>query len=166
MAENLLHVSRARWHVVCTSFRHRIPMELLLNAVWVTTLVWLMTNGDRVPVPATRRATPYHNFLRLALHACVLAILFPVISLSDDLNWVRRFSSNPLRHSKHHKHHSRTIVDDSALDSSSTPALVLPDGGPLQKGVVGRVESARFDFVGSSAAIDTPSRSPPSNLNT
>ncbi len=56
-------------------------MELLLNAVWVV----LATMAATLWLSAWRRRSRSHPLLGLLAVACVFALLFPVISMSDDL---------------------------------------------------------------------------------
>src|SRR5689334_7337401 len=125
-----------------------------------------MTNDNRVAILASFSTAQRRNVARFALYACTLAILFPIISVSDDLTSGRRFSANPLRHSKHPNHLPLTIADDSAYDAGSISILVLPDRGLCPARAVGQVDPPRFDAVDATAVIHALSRSPPSNFNT
>lgn len=63
-------------------------MELLLNLFWVMLALpaaWLLKN-KAVPVQASLRFTRLRPLL---LMACVLTLLFPVVSASDDLHAMR-----------------------------------------------------------------------------
>jgi hypothetical protein len=63
-------------------------MELLLNLFWLTLALpaaWLLKN-KAVPAPKSLRITRFRPFL---LMACVLTLLFPVVSASDDLHAMR-----------------------------------------------------------------------------
>ena len=62
-------------------------MELLLNLVWVLMALpayWLWRRDDEARL--ARRVTPLQCLLALG---CVLVLLFPVISASDDLHAMR-----------------------------------------------------------------------------
>ncbi len=56
-------------------------MELLLNAVWV----FLAATAVSLWLVAWRRRSRSHPLLGLLAVGCLLALLFPVISISDDL---------------------------------------------------------------------------------
>jgi hypothetical protein len=63
-------------------------MELLLNLFWLTLALpaaWLLKN-KAVPAPKSLKITRLRPFL---LMACVLTLLFPVVSASDDLHAMR-----------------------------------------------------------------------------
>ena len=63
-------------------------MELLLNLFWLMLALpaaWLLKN-KAVPAPQSLRITRLRPFL---LMACVLTLLFPVVSASDDLHAMR-----------------------------------------------------------------------------
>jgi hypothetical protein len=60
-------------------------MELLLNLLWLTLAIPALLVWRRIPVGARNFRAPrrLHAFLILS---CLLALLFPVISASDDLH--------------------------------------------------------------------------------
>jgi hypothetical protein len=63
-------------------------MELLLNLFWLTLALpaaWLLKN-KAVPAPKSLKIARLRPFL---LMACVLTLLFPVVSASDDLHAMR-----------------------------------------------------------------------------
>lgn len=62
-------------------------MELLLNLLWVLLVMpafWLWCYSRTAP--ERRKASPFHCLLALT---CLLVILFPVISATDDLHAMR-----------------------------------------------------------------------------
>jgi len=94
-------------------------MELLLNILWLLlalpAIYWL-----RQPA-CTQKSLPFGRFRAFLLLGCVLVLLFPVVSASDDLHAIRSEmeESNP----------SKRVVRQSAGDKSVTAAL--HSGGPL-----------------------------------
>ena len=63
-------------------------MELLLNLLWLMLALpafWLwQRQAER-----TRARQSWHSFRRLLVLGCLLILLFPVISASDDLHFIR-----------------------------------------------------------------------------
>src|ERR1700756_1344649 len=62
-------------------------MELLLNLFWLLLAMpafWLWRYSRTAP--ERRKSSPYHTFLALG---CLLVVLFPVISATDDMRAMR-----------------------------------------------------------------------------
>jgi hypothetical protein len=101
-------------------------MELLLNLAWLLLALpacWLW-RGSRTP-SAGRKFTPLQCLLALG---CVLVILFPVVSATDDLRAMR----NEMEESPASKRSVRQASNDkvSAWKLQSPPALAA-NIGPL-----------------------------------
>jgi hypothetical protein len=69
-------------------------MELLLNLVWVALAVGLF-------VIFWRRRPAASNGLRMMALACVLLLLFPIISASDDLHPAQALAEEATRRASH-----------------------------------------------------------------
>ena len=132
-------------------------MELLLNLLWLLLVMpafWLWRYSRTAP--KRRKASPLHGLLALA---CLLVILFPVISATDDLHAMRaEMEESPT---------SKRSVSQSSGDKSSPahtqlqPALTvtaklsfLPDSAWVQPPSI-------FTSIAASTAIVRASRAPP-----
>jgi hypothetical protein len=135
-------------------------MELLLNLLWLLLVMpafWLWRYSRTAP--ERRAASPLHCLLALG---CLLVILFPVISATDDLHAMRaEMEESPA---------SKRSVGHSSGDKSS------PSNSQLQPALVATVkvsfapESAWYQvplaltsIAGSPAIVRAP-RAPPSSL--
>ena len=135
-------------------------MELLLNLLWLLLVMpafWLWRYSRTAP--ERRAASPLHCLLALG---CLLVILFPVISATDDLHAMRaEMEESPA---------SKRSVGHSSGDKSSPsnsllqPALIVtvklsfaPESAWYQ------VPPALTSIVGSPAIVRAP-RAPPSSL--
>jgi hypothetical protein len=92
-------------------------MELLLNLLWLLLAMpafWLW-RYSRI-APERRRANPFHGLLALG---CLLVILFPVISATDDLRAMRaEMEESPTS--------KRSIGQSGGDKSSASKSLIQP----------------------------------------
>src|SRR5215469_13980099 len=92
-------------------------MELLLNLLWLLLVMpafWLWRYSRTAPL--RRAASPLHCLLALG---CLLVILFPVISATDDLHAMRaEMEESPTS--------KRTVGHSSGDKSSSSNSLLQP----------------------------------------
>lgn len=116
-------------------------MELLLNLVWLTLALPAIWMWRREPA-RVRYARTYRRLGPFLLLMCVLVLLFPVVSASDDLHpisaemeecnpfkrTVKQLSSNSSATSLAHlgRVFSRTISDSWICPSHEVCALVSP----------------------------------------
>jgi hypothetical protein len=112
-------------------------MELLLNLMWLLLVLpayWLWRRGAGARV--ARRVTALQCLLALG---CVVVLLFPVISATDDLHAMRAemeesaASKRTVRQAASEKHSSwiNRLQGPPALAASAT-GLPLPEAGPLE----------------------------------
>lgn len=92
-------------------------MELLLNLLWLLLAMpafWLWRYSRTAP--ERRKSSPYHTFLALG---CLLVVLFPVISATDDMRAMRA----ELEESPSSK---RSIGESGGDKSSASKSLIQP----------------------------------------
>jgi len=91
-------------------------MELLLNLVWLLLAMpafWLWRYSRTAP--ERRKSSPFHTFLALG---CLLVVLFPVISATDDMRAMRaEMEESPS---------SKRSIGESGDKSSSSRSLTQP----------------------------------------
>jgi hypothetical protein len=135
-------------------------MELLLNLLWLLLVMpafWLWRYSRTAP--ERRAASPLHCLLALG---CLLVILFPVISATDDLHAMRaEMEESPA--SKRSVGHS-SGDKSSPSNSLAQPALIVtvkmsfaPESAWYQ------VPPALTSIAGSPVIVRAP-RAPPSSL--
>ena len=93
-------------------------MELLLNLIWLLLIVpaFLLWRSSR-----QARGVDRSGFSLLAL-GCVLALLFPVVSASDDMQAMRpEIEEAGGRDALSNSHHSRFAPTDSSSNSATLP---------------------------------------------
>lgn len=104
--------------VVGTRFYPNVlTMELLLNLLWLLLAMpafWLWRYSRTAP--EKRKASPFHTLLALG---CLLVILFPVISATDDLHAMRAEMEEPPAS-------KRSIGQSSGDKSSPSHSLLQP----------------------------------------
>lgn len=113
-------------------------MELLLNLLWLTLAlpaVWMWRHQSVCAEDCPR----FHRIRPLVLFGCVLMLLFPVVSATDDLHAMRQEmeESSP----------SKKIVKQAVADKSlariitagALPALIFPVSFGHDDGVCGQV---------------------------
>ena len=135
-------------------------MELLLNLLWLLLAMpafWLW-RYSRI-APERRKASPLHCLLALG---CLLVILFPVISATDDLQAMRtEMEESPTsKRSVGHSGSERSGPSKSPLQPAMTVALQLsfvPDSAWYRPAPV--LTSSR-----ASTAIFRVPRAPPSSF--
>lgn len=69
-------------------------MELLLNLLWLTLALPAIWMGLQEPVHA-QRYRRFNRFRSFLLLGCILMLLFPVVSATDDLHAVRQEMEEP-----------------------------------------------------------------------
>jgi hypothetical protein len=84
--QDLLHREHCCGHVC---LRRWDPMELLLNLLWLTLVLPGIWMWRREPVQA-RHGRQFRRIRPILLFACVLLLLFPVVSATDDLHALRQ----------------------------------------------------------------------------
>ena len=133
-------------------------MELLLNLVWLMLAVPAIVLCWRVP-QSTRGWRKYQHLYVCVLAVCVWALLFPVVSASDDLNAIRiEFEESGA---------TRTVLKSAASHSSqphhhsSSVAAVCTSFPGFQNGVCGDVSTIAQSFAAHISARAVSGRSPP-----
>jgi hypothetical protein len=136
-------------------------MELLLNLLWLLLVMpafWLWRYSRTAP--ERRAASPLHCLLALG---CLLVILFPVISATDDLQAMRaEMEESPTS--------KRTVGGHSSGDKSSPSNSLLQPALIVTVKVSLAPESAWYQAppvltsIAGSPAVLRPSRAPPSFL--
>jgi hypothetical protein len=130
-------------------------MELLLNLIWLLLIVpaFLVWNS-----PRNRADRHRANFALLTL-ICVLALLFPVISATDDMQAMRpEIEEAGNRDAVSNPHHSRIAVLERTPASPALPCI--PSNFPELRTwsfVVSHVAS----FFAAAAATTHAGRAPP-----
>src|SRR5262245_26670687 len=135
-------------------------MELLLNLLWLLLAMpafWLWRYSRTAP--ERRKSSPFHTFLALG---CLLVVLFPVISATDDMRAMRaEMEESPS---------SKRSIGASGGDKSS------PSDSPMQPAIIATLQPLFLSDSGwyqaapiltSTAASPTvvhASRAPPSLL--
>ena len=104
-------------------------MELLLNLFWLALALpaaWLLKKTIQ---SAPAQGSPAIGLLRSAvLLACVLTLLFPVVSASDDLHAMRpEIEESGTKRVSRHAAANRSVVSRSGVGTcSALPVLLLP----------------------------------------
>jgi hypothetical protein len=103
-------------------------MESILNLLWLLLMLpayWVWRH--RKPVPQAAR--PHYSWRDLLLLSCILMLLFPVVSATDDLHAMRRdmeeSSSGKWTESGGKSHRGRPDSADQTLAQGS-PAVLSP----------------------------------------
>jgi hypothetical protein len=135
-------------------------MELLLNLVWLTLAVLALVANWSMPRPARMTGPVYHR-RGLLLAACLLALVFPVVSVSDDLTALRAEMEECGYSSAGLKKVTRSNLpipgnDNSALANAGTIALVRPTREPEEK-----LSEFRCAFTEQASAEILRCRAPP-----
>ena len=134
-------------------------MELLLNLLWLLLVMpafWLWRYSRTAP--ERRSASPLHCLLALG---CLLVILFPVISATDDLHAMRaEMEESPT--SKRSVGHSSG--DKSPSNSLIQPALILTVKMSLAPELAWYQAPPVLTSIAGSPAVLRASRAPPSFL--
>lgn len=135
-------------------------MELLLNLAWLLLAVpayWLW-RGSRTSLGAGRSS----SLQCLLALVCMLVILFPVISATDDLHAMRAemeespLSKRSIRQASYDKATASKSLNPPALLRNSISALALDESRlPL---------AIPFLFVRIAPAIEPAGRAPPASL--
>jgi hypothetical protein len=139
-------------------------MELFLNLCWLSLLppaylLWRRrTASTGWGVPAGSPAA--HPLVFLCALGCVFVLLFPVISISDDLHAMRPEMEESERAFRHAGHRACTL---HALTHSSQP--VLPSSASLTPAVeqIGTVLPFMPQTLRTFSAPAPAGRAPPSN---
>src|SRR5215468_2600254 len=95
-------------------------MELLLNLLWLLLAMpafWLWRYSRTAP--ERRKSSPFHTLLALG---CLLVVLFPVISATDDMQAMRA----EMEESPTSKRHIGSSSGDKSSPSKSLMQLALP----------------------------------------
>jgi hypothetical protein len=113
-------------------------MELLLNLLWLTLAlpaIWMWRHQSVCAKDCPR----FHRIRPLVLFGCVLMLLFPVVSATDDLHAMRQ----EMEESSPSKKIVKQAVADKSLARITTagalPALIFPVSLGHDDGVCGRV---------------------------
>jgi hypothetical protein len=136
-------------------------MELLLNLAWLLLALpacWLW-HGSRT-ASAGRKFTSLQCLLALG---CVLVILFPVVSATDDLRAMR----NEMEESPASKRSVRQASNDrvSAWKLQSPPALVADIGPLISNSGEGWQQLPSFSLsMPAAPAVGRASRAPPDSF--
>jgi hypothetical protein len=130
-------------------------MELLLNLIWLLLVVpaFLLWKSSRQAegIPRAR--------LRFLALACVLALLFPVVSATDDIQAMRpEIEEAGGRDALGTSHHFRLAPVDSSSHSLALPSL--PAAQPELR-IWGMVPSILASSPAGYAATTRPGRAPP-----
>jgi len=135
-------------------------MELLLNIVWLTLAlpaIWMWRHQSACPADGCRlsRIRPF------LLLSCVLVLLFPVVSATDDLHAIRQ----EIEESGPSKRMVKQAVGDksaaSANVSCALSAWVSPVPVHTNDQVCGRVVVISVVFAQQAHATERASRAPP-----
>jgi len=113
-------------------------MELLLNLLWLTLAlpaIWMWRHESVCAKDCPR----FHRIRPFVLFGCVLMLLFPVVSATDDLHAMRQEieESSPSKRLV-----KQTVADKSVTRFSSAgalPVLVFPVSFDRNDGVCGQV---------------------------
>jgi hypothetical protein len=130
-------------------------MELLLNLIWLLLVVpaFLLWKSSRQAEGLPRAS------LRLLALACVLALLFPVVSASDDIQAMRpEIEEAGGRDALSTPHHSRCAPVDSSSNGVALPSL--PAAQPELR-ILGAVTPIATSSPAGYAATTRPGRAPP-----
>jgi hypothetical protein len=134
-------------------------MELLLNLLWLTLAlpaVWMWRHQSVCSKDCGR----FHQIRPIVLFGCILMLLFPVISATDDLHAMRQ----EIEESGSSKRVVKQAVADKSLTHLSSagalPAIIFPgfDGNDQ---VCGKVLIAAVRLPEQESHGKTSSRAPP-----
>lgn len=128
-------------------------MELLLNLCWLL----LLGPGAYLWLRQRRRAKPIFQF-SIAL-VCLLFLLFPVISATDDLHALRQ----EMEESSSSKRALKQVVKRTTGQDCSTPSAYLPSAVPVPpwNHVCGLVFDFSAPVAASARSGISVSRAPP-----
>jgi hypothetical protein len=136
-------------------------MELLLNIVWLTLAlpaIWMWRHQSACPADGCRlsRIRPF------LLLSCVLMLLFPVISATDDLHAMRQ----EMEESSSSKRMVKQAVGDKSVAGANLPcalpAWISPVPVDPKHGVCGQVVVISVVLPQEAHATRRSSRAPPS----
>jgi hypothetical protein len=132
-------------------------LELLLNLLWILLALPAYWVWQQSQCTKRQRVQSRHSLL---LMACVVLLLFPIISASDDLQAMRpeveESSSRDLRHAQGSRH--ADIVDASGIVALlSGPAIVSP-----QFACVGLTTIPVLALPATPVQLHSSGRAPPS----
>jgi hypothetical protein len=133
-------------------------MELLLNLAWLLLALpafWLLQRSTATSTG--RKFTALQCILALG---CILVILFPVVSATDDLRVMR----NEMEESPASKRNIRHSSNDktSAWQGQSPPALAAKTNFPVEIDRRWQPLTATSSYMPSAPTIRRSGRSPPS----
>lgn len=133
-------------------------MELLLNLAWLllaVPAVWLWRRSTGAP--ASRKFTALQCVVALG---CILVILFPVVSATDDLHVMR----NEMEESPASKRNIRHASNDKASpwQGERSPALVARTNFLVESDRTWQPLAVPSSNIPAPPAIRRPGRSPPS----
>ena len=135
-------------------------MEIALNILWLLLLlpaVWLYHRQE----PSRRtQGSRLARFVPLLVLGCVLVLLFPVISASDDLHAIRFVTEEPgsQRRVKQLAGHRSNAMSKSGIVARSVASLFRQ----RHDQVCGRVYLAPLFLPGERTVPEFASRAPPS----
>ncbi len=140
-------------------------MELLLNLLWLTLALPAIWMWQHQSVSA-KNCRCFNRIRPILLFGCVLVLLFPVVSATDDLHAMRQEieESSP----------SKRVVKQAAVDKSLTrvitagalPVLIFPSSIALDDKDNGQVLIVRVRLPEQAQFCRSSSRAPPaSSLN-
>ncbi len=136
-------------------------MELLLNLAWLLLALpaFCLWRGSRTS-PASRRFTSLQCLLALG---CLLVILFPVVSATDDLRAMRNemeespASKRSVRHANSEKASAGKWQNSPALVATATAMTVNAEGWqPLPAPIL---------FMPAAPAVERAGRAPPASCS-
>jgi hypothetical protein len=137
-------------------------MELLLNVAWLLLVLpayWLFRRDAHTR--AARRITSLQSLLALG---CVLVLLFPVISASDDLH-VMRAEMEESSTSKQAVRQATAEKNSSWVNRLETPSAIVASTGWLAVSELGRLEVSSVTVSPPAGADDFHAgRAPPFSL--
>jgi len=138
-------------------------MELLLNLLWLTLALpatWMWRN--QLICARDRRCIDHIS--PIVLFGCVLLLLFPVVSATDDLHAMRQEieESSPSKRLV-----KQAVVDKSrVMTAGALPALIFPSSIGLDDKDNGQVRIVRVRLPEQTRFDRSSSRAPPvSSLN-
>jgi hypothetical protein len=135
-------------------------MELLLNLLWLTLALPAIWMWRHQSVCAKDRPR-FHRIRPLVLFGCVLMLLFPVVSATDDLHAMRQ----EMEESSSSKKLVKQAVADKSLARITTagalPALIFPVSVVHDDGVWGRVLAVPVRLPEQRRSGRSSTRAPP-----
>jgi hypothetical protein len=135
-------------------------MELLLNIVWLTLAlpaIWMWRHESVCPGDSCR----LHRIRPFLLFTCVLVLLFPVISATDDLHAMRQEIEESGPSKRMVKQAAGDKSDASANVSCALSAWVSPVPVDTNDQVCGRVVVISVVLPQQARATERASRAPP-----